>query len=442
MSDVESNGSADVDPATEEEQETQAHEEEQEHQEEEQEKLLTQEEGRQKVIEMLKTDVTFPVGFEDSDILAFIENIDCPEEFNEEAIETYHQECLTLIKEDLCPTPESPEEEDEEATKLTPEFIAERLSDLQGLEGQHLTFAFTSFGVQEAQIYDIKALSEFQALLFISLKKNIISDVSPLSGLPTLRELYLNENKIVSFTGITLPALEVLDLRENQMKTLGQLSLPKLKKLNLSQNQICFISPQAFVETTELEELILSENKLKAFKPGTFKSTGKLATLRLDQNAIVNIEDGFFDGLTGLKKLEMGENPVESITGLSALSALEDLDMHQSALEQIEDLKPMIDLKALKTVNLDGAPVEGVDTFKLDMILMLPWLETIDEESISFSDRQEAIALDEERKAEAEAEAERIRLEEEEAARQRAAAEEVETAPEEEERQEEEDTSA
>lgn len=435
MSDIESSASADIEAGSDDEQADQQHEEDQQEHHEEEEKLMTQEEGRQKVIELLKGDVTFPVGFEDSDIIAFIENIDCPQEFNEEAIESYHQECLTLIKEELVPTPETPEEDDEDVTNLTPDFIAERLSDLQGLEGQHLTFAFTSFGVQEAQIYDIKALSEFQALLFISLKKNIVSDASPLSGLPTLRELYLNENKIVSFSGITLPALEVLDLRENQMKTLGPLSLPKLKKLNLSQNQICFISPQAFAETTELEELNLSENKLKAFKPGTFRTTGKLSHLKLDQNAIGHIQDGIFDGLVGLKKLEMGENPVESIPGLSACSTLEELDMHQANLEQMDDLKPLIDLKCLKSVNLDGAPVEGVDTFKSDMILMLPWLETIDDESISFSDRQEAIALDEERKAEAE----RIRLEEEQAAKERAAAEEEEEAAAHEEDQHEED---
>ena len=101
----------------------------------------------------------------------------------------------------------------------------------------------------------------------------------------------------------------------------------------------------------------------------------------------------------------------------------------------MDDLKPLIDLKCLKSVNLDGAPVEGVDTFKSDMILMLPWLETIDDESISFSDRQEAIALDEERKAEAE----RIRLEEEQAAKERAAAEEEEEAAAHEEDQHEED---
>jgi hypothetical protein len=106
--------------------------------------------------------------------------------------------------------------------------------------------------------------------------------------------------------------------------------------------------------------------------------------------------------LTGLKQLSLVDNPVESIEGIGALPALENLDIKQTSLETIKQLRPLVDLKALKNVSFDGAPVASVDAFRSDVILLLPWLETIDEEAISFGDRQEAISLDEERKAEAE----------------------------------------
>lgn len=374
--------------------------------EEEVEIKMTAEEARKKAYEMLHDgSIEFPEDFTDEELHALLESVEFPEEISNETLQQYHNDCVALIKEELVPDPEKPDEEDEESVvKLTPEFIADRLSDLQPVEGEHLTFALTSFAVQEAEIYDIKALSEYQALTYIKLKTNIISDASPLNGLPRLRELYLNENKLVSFTNISLPSLEVLDLSSNQLRTVGHLFLPKLKKLNLAQNKICYIAPSAFSELVDLTQLTLTENKLKTFKPDVFKSLSKLETLLLDQNQITDITEGLFDGLAALKKLVLNENGVENITGISSLVTLENLEMQQSQLEEIEKIKPFIDLKALKSLNLDGSPVDGVENFRSEIILMLPWLETLDEENISFAERQEALQLDEERKAEAERE--------------------------------------
>lgn len=398
--------------------------------EEEEPPKLTEEQAYQKVMDMLHDGtIVFPEEYTDEELRALLEPIEFPQEISNESIEQYHNECVQLIKEELVPDPEKPDEEDEESfVRLTPQFIADRLSDLQSVEGEHLSFAFTSFGVQEADIYDISALSEYQALTYIKLKTNIISDASALNGLPRLRELYLNENKIVSFTGISLPSLEILDLSSNQLRSIGHLSLPKLQKLILSQNKICYVAPTAFQELTELNSLILTENKIKSFKPNVFKTLSKLETLLLDQNQILNIPEELFDGLTGLKKLNLNENGTETIPGLSLLTALETLELQQSGVQNIDDIKPLIDLKALKSINLDGSPVSSADNFRSDVILMLPWIETIDEEAITFSERQEALQLDEERKAEAE----RERLERE--AAERATSEETDQKNEEEDR--------
>lgn len=375
--------------------------------EEEQQEKLTPEEARKKAFDMLHDgSITFPEDFTDDELKALLESIEFPDEISSESLEQYHNECVQLIKEELVPDPEKPGEEDDEESfvKLTPEFIAERLSDLQPVEGEHLSFALSSFAVQEAEIYDISALAEYQALTYIKLKTNIISDASPLNGLPRLRELYLNENKLVSFSNISLPSLEILDLSSNQFRTIGHLSLPKLKKLNLSQNRICYVAPSAFSELVDLTQLLLTENKIKSFKPDTFKSLGKLETLTLDQNQLTEITEGLFEGLSALKKVVFNENPLESIAGISSLVTLEEVQLQQSQLEDIERIKPLIDLKALKSINLDGSPVDGAENFRSDIILMLPWLEVLDEENISFAERQEALQLDEERKAEAERE--------------------------------------
>jgi hypothetical protein len=370
---------------------------------EEEEQKVSSEEGRRQELERLQDGtIIFPDGFTTDDLVALLSHIEVPAVFTAEAADNYHQECMNVLREEIVPEPEKPEDDDEEAVKLTEAFIADRLSDLQPVEGEHLAFAFTSFAVQEASICEVSALAAFQALLFIRLKTNLIYDATGLSGLPRLRELYLSENKLTSFSGISLPALEVLDLSQNLFRAIGPLQLPKLRKLILSQNQIGFISPNAFTLLTSLVELNFNENKIKAFKPGTFAALGKLEILKLDQNRLTAVDEAAFAGLTGLKNLSISEGPLEAIPGLSVLTALEVLELKQTSLDALKGLNPLIDLKALKAVNFDGSPVDGLEAFKSDMILMLPWLETIDDEPISFSDRQEAIALDEERKAEAE----------------------------------------
>ncbi|OHT04797.1 hypothetical protein TRFO_06260 [Tritrichomonas foetus] len=392
-----------------------------EHPEEEEQPKISADEARQKVLDMLHDGtIVFPDDFSNDELLAFLENIDFPTEISDESIEQYHGECVAQIREELCPLPEKPDEEDEESiVKLTPQFIADRLSNLEEVEGEHLTFALTSFAVQGAEIYDISALATYEALTYIKLKQNIISDASALNGLPRLKELYLSENKLISFSEISLPSLEILDLSQNQFRTLGKLSLPKLKKLILSQNRICYVAPSAYSETPELKELVLTENKIKAFKPNTFKNLGQLESLTLDQNQFTEINETTFEGLSGLKKLIFNENNIESIKGINVLTSLETLELKSTAIMELEELKQLIDLKSLKSINFDGSPVDGNENFKSDIILMLPWLETFDDEGISFSDRQEALQLDEERKAEAE----RARLEAEQEAAERAAAE-------------------
>jgi hypothetical protein len=407
--DASQSGSTPADPVEDEEPEQKDPEQEHDDEEsspekhhEEEEKKVSAGEGRRQELDRLQDGmIVFPDGFTTEDLVALLANIDVPSVFTPDAAEAYHQECVNVLKEEIVPDPEKPDEEDEDAVKLTEAFIAERLSDLQPVEGEHLAFAFTSFVVQEASICEISALANFQALLFIRLRTNLIYDATGLSDLPRLRELYLSENKLTSFSGISLPALEILDLSQNLLRAIGPLQLPKLRKLILSQNQIGFISPNTFTRLTSLVELNLNENKIKGFKPGTFAALEKLEIMKLDQNRLTRVDDTAFQGLTALKNLSISDGPLEAIDGLSILTALEALELKQTSLEALKNLTPLIDLKALKAVNFEGSPVDGVEAFKSDMILMLPWLEIIDEEPISFSDRQEAIALDEERKAEA-----------------------------------------
>ena len=56
---------------------------------------------------------------------------------------SHYNEIVNILKTEIIPDPEMPDPEDEESLKLTPEFIADRLSDLQPIEEGSLSFAFT-----------------------------------------------------------------------------------------------------------------------------------------------------------------------------------------------------------------------------------------------------------------------------------------------------------
>ncbi|KAI5531175.1 regulation of response to stimulus [Trichomonas vaginalis G3] len=382
------------------------------------EEVLEGEIGYQKAIDFAMQKVKLPNGFSREDLIDVLENLEKPEQFSKDQFIPFAQNIVTQLKTEIAPDPETPDPEDEEVLRLSPQFIAERLSDLQPVEEGSLSFAFTSFSVAEADIVDISALSTFQALFYISLKTNSISNLSPLNGLPKLKELYLQENKVVNFDGISLPSLEILDLSQNKFCSLGEFNTPKLKKLNLSQNAIKYISQTAFSQLSNLEELDLSQNKLKNFKFGTFAYLSNLKVLKLDQNAITEIPIIVFAGMDKLENLSFGENAIEKFPGMEDLPALKVLDMHQTAIQNLEDLHVLANLKNMNTIIFDGTPVTSVENFKSDVILMMPWLEKIDEEPISFADRQEALNLEKERK---EAE-EQARREKEEAEKEAAAA--------------------
>ena len=353
--------------------------------------------GSKKVLDLLFNQVLkLPEGFTIEDLSSMIDGIEVPTEFTKETFLTYYNDCIQMVKNDLIPEPEKIEG-DEELLPLTPNFIAERLSDLQELGGENLSFAFTSFIVHEADISDVTELNSFHSLNYISLKNNKINNIISLSGLSNLTELYLNENKIVTFNNINLPKLKILDLTHNKICNIENLNLPNLQKLILNQNTIIYISPNAFNNLKLLEELDLSQNKLRNFKSNTFQNLINLKKFKLDQNSLTELPENCFEGLNSLEYLNIGENSLDNIIGLIDLINLKKLDMHQTAIMKLEDLNPLIDLKNLQSIIFDGTPCSSLESFKLEILLLIPWIEFLDEENISFSDRQESLELKNER---------------------------------------------
>ena len=128
---------------------------------------------------------------------------------------------------------------DKDHSSLVSDFSARKISDLTPLAG--LTTLRELFLAQN-NISDLTPLAGLTNLLYLNLSNNQISDLTPLAGLTNLRFLHLRKNQISDITPLTgLTNLRDLHLSNNQISDLTPLAgLTNLKEvwLDYSSNEI------------------------------------------------------------------------------------------------------------------------------------------------------------------------------------------------------------
>jgi hypothetical protein len=338
------------------------------------------------------------------DLLFMIESVSTEGDFTEETFITFFVECVGIIGREFGAT-----EEDEEPEKfpLTEDFIADRLSDLQPVEGAEFTFNFTSFLVTEAEITSVEAIVSFDALLTIQLKRNIVADLSPFAQLPRLKHLDLTENKVRVIPGLKFPSLETLILEKNQLSTIDGVNCPALKTFNGAGNHIFFIAPYAFRRCPNLEVLNLATNGIRNFRELCFEGLKRLKVLKLQENPFQSITPAMTRDFTALTDIDISDSQISKLFGLDKAPNIEVLDVHKTALEQPLDFTGLPPDPKVKYLYIFETPLAEYENVKLELLHIMPLLEEIDEQAVTFADRQESAQLFEER-----AEAERRMIEE------------------------------
>jgi len=321
------------------------------------------------------------------DILFLIDSVATEGDFIEETFMTFFLECLTIARQEV----EGGEEDaDEEEFAVTQEFIADRLSDLQPLEGSDFSFNFTSFLVQNAEITNIDAIVGFEAIQTVSLKRNLVTDLTPLSRLPRIKRIDLSENKVKTISGLAFPTLESLVLTGNKLVCIESLDAPRLKSLDVSSNRIFFIAPLAFCRSPALETVNLSANNIKEFKEQCLAGLAKLKTLKMSGNGFRKIVNAICADLVSLTDLDISDCPLVSLTGLQQCRELEVLDVHKTGLEQPVDFLLLAGCRKLKHLYTYESPVAEFENVRIKLIHILPGLEEINEEAVTAADRQES----------------------------------------------------
>ena len=184
------------------------------------------------------------------------------------------------------------------------------------LEGVTILELRVGEGESSSEVSNLGGIEKFTNLKKLEIESTKISDISVISNLTNLEELYIYGNYLIKdFSRVT---------SNQNIKDITPITkLVNLKKLALSGYNISNISSLSTL--TKLTELDLIDNKIKDITP--------------------------ISKLTNLQKLYLTLNEISDITTLSNLTNLEEL---QIGGNQIDDLTALLGLKKLKTVNLLG----------------------------------------------------------------------------------------
>ena len=245
---------------------------------------------------------------------------------------------------------------------LTPDVVLDNLGD-------GVLETVTSLDIAGASLKVIRQLPVMPALTSVNLKGNVLTSFGVLNGLPELRVLCLDGNKIRHLGG-KLPKeggvfvkLEVLDLARNGLSDLAPLELrrfPNLNTLFLQHNVLVDTAGLAYLPA--LENAVLDHNRLKTITPDTLSTCPWLVELHLSANRLPSLQT--IPIVARLKRLYIRSNKISVLVGLEELAKL----------------------TRLTDIVLDLNPCTRHQNYRRDLIMSLSSIETID--SVAVTDEE------------------------------------------------------
>ena len=223
--------------------------------------------------------------------------------------------------------------------------------DLTGLE--HATNLTSLTAWRSDSLTDITPLTGLTTLRRLELLAKGLTNITPLSGLTNLTRLTL----LGSITDITplarLTKLRFLDLNFNSITDITPLcGMTQMEYLYLSRNNITDITPLCGM--TKLRILYLMNNNITDVTP--LSGLTKLGWLSLPNNNITDVTP--LARLTNLTHLGLGGNSITDVTPLSGLTTLRTLYLNNN---QIADLYPLTTLgKQLRTLLLQNNQISEI----------------------------------------------------------------------------------
>lgn len=172
------------------------------------------------------------------------------------------------------------------------------------------------------------SLNRAEAVEYLDLSDNRISEISDLENVPRLRVLDLSYNLI---TEISMPRMELeeLYLISNDIASIHGLDLPRIKKLDMAANDIRRIENLEGCAT--LEELYLGSNRIGVIEG--LEGLGCLAVLDLQNNDIEAVDCSVIP--RSVEVLLLGENrDLKAVRNIELLENLRILGLEKTKVPE------------------------------------------------------------------------------------------------------------
>ena len=235
------------------------------------------------------------------------------------------------------------------------------LAPLSGLTSLRELWLYDNGGT--GRISDVGPLAGLNSLETLLLTGNRITDLAPLSGLRSLTRLGVGNNPVTDLTPLSgLTSLTRLNLWRCPVSDLTPLSnLRSLSNLELYGTEVSDLTPLSNLRS--LSVLSLGGTEISDLTP--LSNLRSLASLTLRDTGILDLTP--LARLTSLRWLTLNNNSISDLTELSDLTSLFGLALERN---RIEDLGPLSSLTNLERLNLirnhvrDVAPLAGLTSLR------------------------------------------------------------------------------
>lgn len=190
-----------------------------------------------------------------------------------------------------------------------------------------------------------------------------------------LRHLNLSNNhfKRLGFGSFgNLPTLLDLNLDNNQLKDIGSISgLISLKDLYVRNNSLTSIPTLSVA----LNHIHLEDNNISSISCSSFPMINSLLSLFLRNNSISSLESDSFCNLLTLRVVDLSRNKISDVESISValqkLSSLQQLDLSFNSISVINSSNAFGNLPTLFTLNLSGNKISKVSPYAYNGLLQL-----------------------------------------------------------------------
>jgi protein phosphatase 1 regulatory subunit 7 len=230
-------------------------------------------------------------------------------------------------------------------------------------------------------------VSPFLAIVKVDLSYNQLKEIEEgFSALaPTLRELYLVENRLKEVKNLgALVNLRLLELGGNRLRDVGDglSTLVNLEELWLGKNKIERLGT-SFNQLKKLKRLSLQANRLTSLEECNFPAGAnpELNELYLSENGLTEIQH--VGQLPGLTLLDFSFNPISIINGdvisVTNMPVLEEFWLTDGKIDQWAEVDKLAQFSAtLRTVYLERNPIESDKRYRDKVFMALSFITQID----------------------------------------------------------------